>query len=94
MKKVTILAMHNAMASTITGPMDVFYQAGVMWNHFSGQELTPYFDVKIVTSTGEPFKCLNGLRMVPQGSIYDVQDADLILVSSILDIENTLRKQG
>ncbi|MBI4776658.1 MAG: GlxA family transcriptional regulator [Deltaproteobacteria bacterium] len=94
MKKVTILAMHNAMASTITGPMDIFYQAGVMWNHFNGQELTPYFDVKIVTSTGKPFKCLNGVRMLPHGSIHDVQDTDLILVSSILDIEKTLRVQS
>ena len=30
MKRVTILAMHNTMASTVTGPMDVFYLAGIM----------------------------------------------------------------
>jgi hypothetical protein len=30
MKRVTILAMFNTMASTVTGPMGVFYQAGVM----------------------------------------------------------------
>ena len=93
MKKVTILAMQNTMASTIIGPMDVFYQAGVMWNYFNAKRLTPYFDVEVVTTIGEPFRCLNGIRMVPDGSIHDVQDTDLIVVSSILDIDKTLRAQ-
>ena len=94
MKKVTILAMYNTMASTVIGPMDIFYQAGVIWNYFSGQEITPYFEVTVVTSNGAPFKCLNGVRMLPQGSIHDVQETDLIVVSSILDIEKTLSVQG
>ena len=94
MKKVTVLAMVNTMASTVIGPMDVFYQAGVMWNYFNGQKVTPYFEVKLVTSNGKPFKCLGGVRMVPHGSIHDVQDADLIVVSSILDIDKTLAVQG
>ncbi|UCF95343.1 MAG: helix-turn-helix domain-containing protein [Desulfobacterales bacterium] len=76
------------------GPMDVFYQAGVMWNYFSGQKVTPHFEVKVVTTIGEPFKCLSGVRIVPDGSIHDVQDTDLIVVSSILDIDKTLRVQS
>jgi transcriptional regulator GlxA family with amidase domain len=94
MKKVTILAMYNTMASTVIGPMDVFYQAGVIWNYFKGQKLTPYFEVKVVTTSGEPFICLSGIRMLPEGSIHDVQDTDLIVVSSILDIAKTLSVQG
>ncbi len=94
MKNVTILAMQNTMAATIISPMDVFYQAGVMWNFFNGQAVTPYFNVKLVTTVGKPFKCLNGARLVPDGSIHDVQATDLIVVSSILDIDKTLREQG
>lgn len=93
MKKVTVLAMYNTMASTVIGPMDVFYQAGVMWNYFNGQKITPFFEVKLVTSNGKPFKCLGGVRMVPHGSIHDVRDTDLIVVSSILDIDKTLAVQ-
>jgi transcriptional regulator GlxA family with amidase domain len=93
MKKVTILAMQNTMASTIIGPMDVFYQAGVMWNYINRQKITPHFEVKVVTTIGEPFKCLNGIRMVPDGSIHDVQHTDLIVISSILDIDKTLGVQ-
>ena len=94
MKKVTILAMRNTMASAIIGPMDVFYQAGVMWNYFNGKALTPFFDVRVVTTTGAPFKCLNGLRIVPDGAMREVEQADLIVVSSILDIERTLQVQS
>jgi transcriptional regulator GlxA family with amidase domain len=94
MKKITILAMYNTMASTVIGPLDIFYQAGVLWNYFSGKKLTPYFEVKLVTTSGEPFKCLSGARIMPDGSIHDVQDTDLIVVSSILDIDKTLSVQG
>lgn len=94
MKKITILAMYRTMASTVVGPLDVFYQAGVMWNYFQGQKLTPYFDVKIVTSNGKPFKCLSGVRMLPHGAMTDVQETDLIIISSILEIEQTLQHQG
>ncbi|RJR21684.1 MAG: GlxA family transcriptional regulator [Desulfobacteraceae bacterium] len=93
MKRVTILAMQNTIAFTVISPMDVFTQAGVMWNHFNGRESTPYFDVNLVTTVGKPFKCLNGLRIVPNGSIHDVKEADLIVVTSILDIQRTLRLQ-
>jgi transcriptional regulator GlxA family with amidase domain len=94
MKRITILAMYNTMASTVIGPMDVFYQAGVIWNYIHGQAITPYFDIKMVTSDGKPFKCLNGVRMLPQGSMNDVQDCDMIIISSILNIEKTLKYQG
>lgn len=94
MKTVTVVAMQNTMASAIIGPMDVFSQSGVMWNYFNGQEIKPFFEVKLVTSIGEPFKCLNGVRIVPDGSIHDVRETDLVVVSSILDIEKTMRVQS
>lgn len=94
MKRVTILAMFNTMASTVTGPMDVFYQAGVIWNYFQGQEVTPFFKTEIVTTDGEPFRCLNGTRMLPDGSIRNVASTDLIIVSSILNIAKTMKYQG
>lgn len=53
MKEITIPPMHNTMAPTIISPMDVFfYQTGVMRNYFNRQEIAPYFDVKVVTTSG------------------------------------------
>jgi transcriptional regulator GlxA family with amidase domain len=94
MKRVTILAMFNTMASTVIGPMDVFYQAGVMWNYFQGQKLTPFFRTEVVTSDGKPFKCLNGTRMLPDGSIRDVDSTDLIVISSVPDIDKAVKYEG
>ena len=94
MINVTVLAMENTAASAITGPMDVFHQAGVLWNHFNGKAITPYFKVKVVTVDGAPFKCTNGVRMAADGSIEDVQSTDLIVVSSIIHVERTLQEQA
>lgn len=94
MIRVTILAMYNTMASTVIGPMDVFYQTGVMWNYFQGRQPEPFFETKIVTPDGKPLKCLNGTRLMPDGSIHDLESTDLIVVSSILDIDRTMKYQG
>ena len=72
MKKVTILAMFNTMASAVIGPMDIFFQAGVIWNYFQGEKPRPFFKTQIVTTDGKPFKCLNGIIMSPDGSTDDV----------------------
>jgi len=94
MKSVTVLAMLNTMAATVTSPMDVFYQAGVMWNFFNGKAVSPFFDVRLVTSNGKPFRCLNGVQLIPDQSFHEVEKTDLIIVSSILDIEKVLARQG
>lgn len=94
MRTVTIVAMKDAWASAVVGPMEVFAQAGVMWNYFNGQEIRPYFDVKVVTTNGQPFRCLSGVRIVPDGAIHEVQETDLIVISSIMDIDRTLRAQA
>jgi len=94
MIRVTILALYNTMASAVIGPMDTFYQAGVIWNYYKGEELNPYFEVQVVTLNGEPCKCMSGLRILPNGSIYDVRETDLIVVSAILNIDKTLKYES
>ncbi|MEH6348357.1 MAG: hypothetical protein V7785_24900 [Bermanella sp.] len=54
MKKMVILAAHNSVLSTIASPVDMFLQAGMLWNITMGQKPFPIFDVKTVTSYGEP----------------------------------------
>ena len=41
----------------ITGPLDIFYLAGRLWNHIFGQDQTPYFAVEIVNSDSQPIQC-------------------------------------
>ncbi len=91
MISVTILAMHNAGATTITGPMDIFHSTGILWNHAHGIPQTPKFDVKVVTVDGEPVRCLNRMLILPHCAMGEVKKTDLVLVSSILDIQKVLR---
>ena len=91
MKKITILAIHNTIATTVMGPMDVFSQAGQLWNHINDMPLTPHFDVEIVSQDGKHLRCLNNILIQPHGAIDDVTETDLILIPSITNIEKTLK---
>ncbi len=82
MKKVVILAAHNSVLSTIASPMDMFLQVGVLWNVTMGEKLSPVFDVKIVTSDGEPVMAINKVPVVPACSMHDIEEVDLIIIPS------------
>ncbi len=94
MQRVTILALDNAAATTITGPYDTFCLTGVLWNLGQGMDIVPEFEVEIVTPKGDPARCLNNLTVMPHRSMTEVEKTDLILVSAILDIHQTLDRQG
>ena len=82
MKKVVILASEGCVLSTIASPMDMFLQAGVMWNVTMGKRPDPAFEVKIVTSDGQPVMALNQVPVVPACAMHDIQDVDLIIIPS------------
>ncbi|MBN1473877.1 MAG: helix-turn-helix domain-containing protein [Syntrophaceae bacterium] len=90
MKKISILAIHNTIATSVAGPMDVFFQAGQLWNHINGVPLEPHFDVEIVSTNGAPVKCLNNIYIKPHRAMDEVDKTDLILIPSITDIEKTI----
>ncbi|HIJ78074.1 MAG: helix-turn-helix domain-containing protein [Desulfobulbaceae bacterium] len=94
MRRVTILALDDAAATTITGPYDTFCLTGVLWNLGQGQDIVPEFKVEIVTPTGAPARCMNNLTIMAHRAMTEVRETDLILVSAVLDIHQTLARQG
>jgi len=82
MKKVAILAAEHTVLSTIASPMDMFLQAGVLWNVTMGENPSPLFDVKIVTADGEPVMALNNIPLIPSCSMGEIDDVDLIVLPS------------
>jgi transcriptional regulator GlxA family with amidase domain len=82
MKKVVILAAEQCVLSTVAAPMDMFLQAGVLWNGMMGLPPSPLFEVKIVTADGEAVMALNQVPVVPSCSMHEVEEADLIIVPS------------
>jgi len=94
MKNITVLALEKTVASTVTGPMDIFSQAGVMWNQIFGLAPNPYFKVAIATVNGKPVKCLNGVVIKPHFSIQEVKQTDLVIISAedLQELEKTYRQ--
>jgi transcriptional regulator GlxA family with amidase domain len=91
MKKVSILALHSAMAGSVMGPMDIFSQVGVSWNYIFGQDAAPFFDVKIVSMDGQPVTCFNSLVIQPHQSAHDVDTTDLIIVAAFANVERVIQ---
>ncbi|HDJ28391.1 MAG TPA: AraC family transcriptional regulator, partial [Proteobacteria bacterium] len=72
MKKVTILAPYNTMATTIFGPMDILNQAGRLWNHVKNIPQTPFFNVTIASADGKPIRSVNNILIQPHCSIQEI----------------------
>jgi transcriptional regulator GlxA family with amidase domain len=89
--KVTIIGLHNSMATTIFGPMDILNQAGRLWNRVSKSPQTPFFDVTIASADGKPIQCLNKVQIQPHCSIESIQKTDLIVIASATYIEQILQ---
>ena len=95
MKKITILALRNAQASSITGPMDAFLFAGVLWNVACGEEPSPCFEVTIASPDGKAVKCANQLYVEPHCAIHGVKDPDLIIISAVTgDVGRAIERSG
>jgi len=82
MKKVAILAAENCVLSSIASPMDMFLQAGALWNVTMGEKPSPIFEVKIVTADGNPITAINNIPVTPHCSMHDIDDVDLVIVPS------------
>jgi transcriptional regulator GlxA family with amidase domain len=87
MKKVTILALNNAMSASVMGPMDILSQAGYTYNHLIGVEPSPFFEVKIASMDGGPVRCFNDAKIHPHCGIDDVRETDLLIIPSFLDFD-------
>ncbi len=94
MKHVTIVALEGGSATTLTGPMDVFSLAGVLWNKVHGLDIAKLFEVEVVTPDGAPIICNNGFPIHPHRSMTDVKKSDLVVVGALFNIENTLAGIG
>lgn len=88
MKRILILVFGNTVATTFTGPLDVFHQAGSLFNRLMGGPEAPYFDVKLVSLDGKPFETRTGMRVVPHMSIKEAKQADLVLISSLASLKS------
>ena len=72
--------------------MDVFNQAGRLWNRLIESPRTPFFDVTLASADGEPIRSVNNINILPHCSIEDIRHTDLILISSATYIAEIMEK--
>ena len=90
MKKVTILGLYNSMATTIFGPMDIFNQAGRLWNRVNRSPQTPFFEVTVASPDGQPIRSANNILVNPHCRHDEVRQTDLLIIASATYIDKIL----
>lgn len=83
MINVTILGFHQALASAITGAIDLFSLAGIAWQRIQAQAPKPYFNISLASIDGQPIRCINHLHLQAQHAIDDIKQPHLILIPTI-----------
>lgn len=83
MIKIVVVAFDGALASAITGVVDLFSMAGASWNRIQKQDIQRLFDVQIASPTGLPVHCINGITIFSETSYADIEYADAIVVPTI-----------
>ena len=79
---ITVLLFEGGHASTSVGPLEVFTDAGALWNVWIGKEPKPLFTVRTATATGEPVTPHGPYQLVPSCGIGDIDKTDLVFVPS------------
>ncbi|WP_375171452.1 GlxA family transcriptional regulator [Marinobacter sp.] len=85
MHTVSIIGFDGALASAITGIVDLFRLAGVTWARIHGEAPEPRFRTQLLTEDGGPCRCINGLTLMADGrwSAPALAQADIIVVPTI-----------
>lgn len=89
---VTVLGFDQALASAITGALDLFAFAGISWQRIHQQPPSPKFRVQVASAHAQPISCSNQLTITPNVAIEDVSQTHLLLIPTIGgDINRVLR---
>lgn len=87
MQTVSVIGFDGALASAITGIIDLFRLAGVSWARINDDTPAPQFTTRLLTRDGAPCRCINGLTIQPDGAWNalhpDGDDSDLVVVPTI-----------
>jgi transcriptional regulator GlxA family with amidase domain len=82
MTEVTVLFLDGTFSSTAIGPMEVFRNAGTLWNTLTGTRPVPRFRVTTASVDGRPVRCDGPVRICPTAALAAIRKTDLIFIPS------------
>jgi transcriptional regulator GlxA family with amidase domain len=90
MKKITILATDNTVASGIIGFLDVFSFCNIYWRRVNPQMREDLFECKVISSHGGDILTNQGIRVPASGleQTEDILQSDAVILASAL-VTNT-----
>src|SRR5215475_14425621 len=92
---VTILFLDQTFCSTATGPMEVFRNAGTLWNSFTGMKPSPQFRVTTASVDGRAVPGDGPIQITPTASLADIRKTDLIFIPSTgVSIEDVVERNA
>lgn len=87
MRTVSVIGFDGALASAITGIIDLFRLAGVTWARINNETPSPQFATRLLTRGGVPCRCINGLTIQADGAwdelAADVEPDGLVVIPTI-----------
>ena len=91
---IAIYGFDHALASAITGAVDLFAQAGVTWQKIHHALPSPVFSVQLLSSTGAPVRCVNNITLHTDGRLDARHPPDVLLIPTIGgNIEQVINQQ-
>ncbi len=85
MYSVSVIGFDGALASAITGIIDLFRLAGVTWARIHDETPEALFQTRLLTQHGDPCRCINGMTLLADGSWNSptLPPADIVIVPTI-----------
>lgn len=78
----TIVFLEGGHASTAIGPLEVFREAGGLWNRLRDEAVSPRFRVRSASIGGRPVRAEGPYTIQPDLALEDVGQTDLVFVPS------------
>ena len=95
MLDVTVVFMDGGHASTGVGPLEVFRDAGRLWNQLMGTPEEPAFRVRAASIGGRAVRADGPYLIQPDEALEDVGKTDLVFVPAAgLDLERVLESNA
>ncbi|TQV75516.1 GlxA family transcriptional regulator [Aliikangiella marina] len=84
MREIAILMTDNCLASSVTGPHDLFNMANRVWQHVEGEAAEPLFRVKLVSEDGKPVTTSSGIVIHADEKLAELSDCDFLMIAAYL----------
>lgn len=80
-KRVSIVVFRECDPSIVYGVFDTLWAAGTFLRNPPGE---PLFEPRIVAAEHGPLKLITGVSIVPQDSIDDIEETDIVFVPNVI----------